>query len=130
MTDAGNGGEQPDVGSLAEEASKLFATLSGWAREHAQDLGDGASDLASQAAHLAGDVNDHIATGAPECTYCPVCRGVQVIRHLNPEVKAHLAVAVTSLAHATAALLAPPEQSSGEASPDVEHIDLDDDWTP
>ena len=43
-----------DIGSVAEEAAKLFGALSGWAREHGSE--------------------EHIATGAPECTYCPVCR--------------------------------------------------------
>lgn len=116
------------VGSLAEEAAKLFGALSTWAREHAADVGEGVTGLAAQAAAMAGDVDEHIATGAAECTYCPVCCTIHAVRGLSPEVKTHLTVAATSFAHAVAALMAPPEAAPEGADPGVEHIDLDADW--
>lgn len=124
MTDAG---DAHDVGSLGEEAAKLLGALSGWAREHAGDAGEGLSGLAAQAAASAHDLNEHLATGSAECTVCPVCRTVHAVRQLSPEVTEHLRSAVSSLAQAAAALIAttPP----GSASEDnVEHIDLDDAW--
>ncbi len=124
MTDAGGG---HDVGSLGEEAAKLFGALSGWAREHA---GDGLAGLAAQAEQSAHDLNEHLATGAPECTVCPVCRAVHAVRQLSPEVTAHLAAAMTSLAQAAAAVMATPPDAR-PARPnggDVEHIDLHD-WS-
>ena len=123
MTDAAGA---HDVGSLGEEAAKLLGALSGWAREHA---GDGLSGLAAQAEQSAHDLNEHLATGAAECTVCPVCRAVHAVRQLSPEVTAHLAAAVTSLAQAAAAVMATPHPSSASArGPDVEHIAVDDEW--
>jgi hypothetical protein len=112
-SDQGSAGGQDRIGSAAEEAAKLFGALSGWA----SDLGRG--------------VDEHLATGAAECTYCPICRTVHVFREASPEIKNHLAGAAASLMQAAAGLLAaaaasatPPRDRSGE----VERIDLDGDW--
>jgi hypothetical protein len=121
------GAERDDVGSLGEEAAKLLGALSGWAREQAGEAGDGLSGLAAQAAASAHELNDHLATGAAECTVCPVCRAISAARQVSPEVSAHLSAAMTSLAQAAAALVATTPRSAGGKG-DVEHIDLDDDW--
>ena len=123
MTDA----RPDDVGSLGEEAAKLLGALSGWAREHAAEAGDGLSGLASHAATSAHDLNDHLATGSAECTVCPLCRAISAVRQVSPEVTGHLTAAATSLAQAAAALLATAPHSPRDAD-DVEHIDLADDW--
>ncbi|UFN45597.1 hypothetical protein [Nocardioides okcheonensis] len=125
-------GDAPEVGSLGEEAVRLLGALSGWARDHADDAGDGLAGLAAQAAASARDLDDHLATGAAECTVCPICRTVHAVRQLGPEVTGHLAAAVTSLAHAANALLATHDAGRGAARRqpdgrgDVEHVDLDD----
>lgn len=126
MSDAGD----HDVGSLGEEAAKLLGALSGWARDHAEEASDGLSGLAAHAAGSAQDLNDHLSTGSAECTVCPVCRTMHAVRQLSPEVKAHLSSAVSSLAHAAAALLATTDPHSDDdgTSGDVEHIDLGDEW--
>jgi hypothetical protein len=123
----------PEVGSLGEEAAKLFGALSGWAREQAGDAGEGISGLAAQASAAAHDLDDHLATGATECTVCPVCRTVHVVRQLSPEVKAHLTAAMSSLAQAAAAVMATPAPAGDtgrDRTADVEHIDLDDEPEP
>ncbi|MEN8706372.1 MAG: hypothetical protein ABF306_09580 [Nocardioides marinisabuli] len=155
----GDTGGPEDVGSLAEEAAKLFGALTDWAQDqagdHLGDLGDlgdlGAAgaraaqgDLGDLGAHLAGlaghavdaaaqvrahlgeALDDNLATGAPECRWCPVCRGVHAVRQVSPEVRAHLGAAASSLVQAAAAMMAttPP---SGRGR-DVETIDLDEDW--
>lgn len=125
MTDAG---DAHDVGSLGEEAAKLLGALSGWAREHAGDAGEGLSGLAAQAAASAQDLNEHLATGSAECTVCPVCRTVHAVRQLSPEVTAHLTSAVSSLAQAAAALLATTTHPGPAGDGEVEHIDVVDDW--
>ncbi|WP_110205092.1 hypothetical protein [Nocardioides daejeonensis] len=118
------------VGSVAEEAMKLFGALSDWAKDQGGDLGDGLSGFATGAAHAFNDVNEHIATGSSECTYCPVCRAVHTIRELSPEVKSHLAVAGANLLQAAAALMATavPDDAPKRRSDDVEHIPVDDEW--
>jgi hypothetical protein len=113
------------VGSVAEEAAKLFGALSGWAREH----GGGASAMADQfAGNVSEELHEHLATGSPECAWCPVCRTVAAIRQTSPEVRAHLAGAASSLMLAVSAMMAthPPARDGT-----VERIDLDDDvdWT-
>ena len=126
-------GSDEQVGSVADEAAKLFGALSDWARDHGSDLGQGLSGLASQAAVSAQEVNEHIATGADECTYCPICRTVHVVRQASPEVRTHLALAAANLMQAAAGVLAAASQDgsrAGSAGGDgVEHIDLDEgDW--
>ncbi len=130
--------DQPEVGSVGDEAAKLFGALSDWARDQGVEaagglgggLAEGLGGLAAQAAATFHDVNEHLATGAPECTYCPVCRTVHLVRQTSPEVKAHLVTAASSLLQAAGTLLATQvPQDRGDRSSQVERIDLDDDGT-
>ncbi len=115
-----NDGPEP-VGSVAEEAAKLFGALSGWAREH----GDGVSAMAGAMTGSLGDeLHEHLATGAPECAWCPVCRMVSAVRQTSPEVRAHLASAASSFMLAVSGMMATHPPPSGG----VEPIDLDDEW--
>jgi len=110
---AGSDREEP-VGSVTEEAAKLLGALSGWAKEHGEGLSSFTDGL-----------NEHVATGAPECAWCPVCRTVAVIRQTSPEVRTHLSSAASSLVLAVSGMMAahPPSRDGG-----VERIPLDDDW--
>jgi hypothetical protein len=108
-------GPEP-VGSVAEEAAKLFGALSGWAREHGEGVG-------AMADSLTGELHDHLATGSPECAWCPVCRTVAAVRQTSPEVRAHLASAASSLMMAVSGMMATPSPTPDGA---VEHIDLDE----
>ncbi len=103
-----------EVGSVAEEAAKLFGALSGWAKEH----GEGLSSVAD-------GLHDHAGSAGPECTWCPVCRAVAAVKHTSPEVRAHLTSAAASLMLALSGMMAthPPSRDGG-----VERIDLDDEW--
>ncbi|MCB0905933.1 MAG: hypothetical protein KDB63_02310 [Nocardioidaceae bacterium] len=121
-----------EVGSLGEETAKLLGAFAAWARDSGSDLGAGLGAAAAQAAAGWNAVDEHIATGAPECQYCPICRTVHAVRETSPEVRAHLASAAVSLLQAAAALLATaqPDDGASRRSPGVEHIDVgDDDWT-
>lgn len=127
----GTGDHEEAVGSVAEEAMKLFGALSDWVKEQGDDVGGGVAGMAAGAAQLLGEVNEHVATGTEECRYCPVCRAVHTVRELSPEVKAHLAVAGSNLMQAAAALLAtavPDDGRAGRPADGVEHIPVDDDW--
>ncbi|WP_299057752.1 hypothetical protein [uncultured Nocardioides sp.] len=105
---AGTGGTD-GVGDLGEEAARLLGVLASFTRS----------------------VDEHVATGAPECEWCPVCRAVHVVRSASPEVRDHLATAASSLLQAAASLLASAggattEGDGGSPSDDgLEHIDLD-----
>ncbi|MEV7428780.1 hypothetical protein AB0N29_04110 [Nocardioides sp. NPDC092400] len=128
-----------DVGSVAEEAAKLFGALGDWAQDNGSGLGAGLGaglgGFAAQAAAAARQVDEHVATGAPECTWCPVCRAVHAVRSTSPEVRNHLLAAGSSLLQAAAEALATAVPEDRRRPPDggppagagVERIDLDPD---
>jgi hypothetical protein len=123
------GGERPGepIGGVGEEAAKLLAALSGWARDQGVDYAGSATGAAAAMSEAAHNLNEHIATGSGDCRYCPLCQVIHAVRSTSPEVREHLAVAASSLMHAAAGVLAtqvPPDKRSP-----VEKIDLDDsDW--
>jgi hypothetical protein len=126
VSEQGAGTEGPDdIGSVAEEATKLLGAVADWAREHGSDLGAGVAALADQAAASAHELNAHLATDDPECRYCPVCRTVHAVRSASPEVRAQLTTAASSFLQAAAGMLA-AGQAGGAAKPPVQRIDLDD----
>lgn len=122
-TGAGSG--EP-IGSVGEEAAKLFTALSGWAKDQGADYAGSAAGATSAMSEMIGNVNEHIATGGADCKYCPVCQVISAVRSTSPEVKAHLAVAASSLMHAAAGVLATQVPSDAKTSP-VEKINLDED---
>jgi hypothetical protein len=126
VSEQGSGADGPDeIGSVAEEATKLLGAVADWARDHGSDLGAGVAALAEQAAASAHEINAHMATDDPECRYCPVCRTVHAVRSTSPEVRAQLATAASSFLQAAAAMLAGSGGHAGGRP--VERIDLDDD---
>lgn len=118
---------EPEVGSVAEEAAKLFGALSDWARDQGGGVGDGLAGLAGHAARAVHEVDEHLATGAAECTYCPICRTVHVLRQTTPEVRAQLTTAASALLQAASGMLATAVPDDRGAPSGVERIDLDDD---
>jgi hypothetical protein len=62
---------------------------------------------------------EHIATGAPECRYCPVCRAIAASRTSGPDVVGHVVSAGESLFAAVRDAVAgfertrPPRQEPG-----------------
>lgn len=118
--------EPSDIGSVGEEAAKLLAALSGWARDHGGDHAGAAPGAASSLADVARDVNDHIATGGEECRYCPVCRGIHAVRELSPEVREHLRAAAGSALQAVVALIQSPGGGGAETrGAGIQRVDVD-----
>ena len=97
-----------DVGSAAEEADKLLGALEDWARTRAAPLLD----------------QEHLATGSPECSVCPVCQTVGALRHVRPEAVEHLLDAAASLVAALRTAAAAPQPPEPGTGPRVEHIDV------
>lgn len=114
------------IGNVGEEAAKLFAALSGWAKDQGTDYAGTAAGAASAMSDAFQNVNEHLATGGEDCKYCPLCQVISAVRTTSPEVKAHLAVAASSLMHAAAGVLATQVPSDAKASP-MEKINLDED---
>lgn len=95
------------VGSAAEEAVKLLGAAEQWARARAGRLLD----------------DEHLATGSPECTTCPLCQAVGTLRHVRPETVEHLLDAAASLVAALQAAVVPPDPAP-RRGPGVERIDV------
>ncbi len=108
--------EEHQIGTAAEEAAKLLGAFAAHAAEVAAGVGRG--------------LDENLATGAPECAYCPICRAVHVVREASPELRLHLASAAASLMQAAASVLDAVAASGHEAatarSDTVETIDLDE----
>jgi hypothetical protein len=122
------GGSHGSVGSLGEEAAKLLHALQDWAGATGGEYADATATAAAGAASTWQRLNEHVATGAPECRYCPVCQAISAVRQTSPEVRAHLTSAASSLLQAAAGLLATqvPEDARGRSSDaGVEKIDVD-----
>ena len=77
----------PEPGPLAEEAARLVAAAQDWVHRVV-----GEPDTA------------RIATGAPECCWCPVCQLIAMLRGDRPELVERLADAQTALAGVLRAL--------------------------
>jgi hypothetical protein len=70
------------------------------------------------------DVREHLATGAAECRYCPLCTAIAVLRGDRPEVTGKLAEAGTAFLSALRAAFEAPPPGDPPASR-VTPIDLD-----
>jgi hypothetical protein len=94
-------------GPLGEEALRLVEAAREWA------------------VRTFPEVDAHVATGSPECCWCPLCRAVAVLRGDPPGVTERLAEVVTAAAGALAAVLdaagrpapTPPAAPASAAAP-------------
>jgi hypothetical protein len=116
--------EDEQLGSVAEEAAKLFEALQGWATESGG--ADGAAAAAAGFGARLKDIDAHLATGGQDCTWCPICRAVALVRETSPEVRTHLATAASSLLQAAAGVLDAHAQRGSRPPAGVQKIDLDD----
>ena len=96
------------VGSLAEEAAKLLAAAEAWARDKAGGLRD----------------TDHLATGSPPCTVCPLCQLVGAARSVRPDAVEHLLDAAASLVAALRSTVAVPDEPARSGERGVQRIDI------
>lgn len=140
---------EDEIGSVAEEAAKLFGALGGV-------LGDDAHGHAHQTTGDAESGTRDAPGQAAECRFCPLCRLIRLLDEASPQTREQLTTAVVSLVEAVSALVAAAGTTREDAAPDqapdpkprpksrpkpgrkqgadqpdpVEHIDLDDeaDW--
>ncbi len=89
-----NGGEP---GAAAAQALRLLAGVQEWVRH---DLGP----HVAAAPHVTAA---RLATGAPECRYCPLCAAIAVLRGDRPEVTEKLVEAGSALLTALRAVFEP-----------------------
>jgi hypothetical protein len=87
-------------GSLAEEAVKLLDAVQDWLRRE--------------------PLSEHLATGAPECTWCPICQFVAILRGERPDINDKIASVVATLR----ATFDGADAGSSPHQQRVQHIDL------
>jgi len=103
---SGRGQHRADTGSLGEEATRFFAA--------AQDL---------LARGVGNAQTAHIANGAPECTWCPLCQMIALLRGDRPEISERVAeasAAAASLLHVMADIVGnalTPQQTQAPHGP-------------
>lgn len=112
------------VGSLAEEAAKLIASVQLWTRnlqpepdnEARADATAEVDDVWAAAEHV--EHADEHAEHPPslECRFCPVCSTGRLTRALSPEVRAHVASAALSMVFAVKELISSLGDSVVEAA--------------
>lgn len=106
---------EPQLGSAAQEAARLFAAVEDWAR--------------SRGVTAAGERAD--GHGASTCGVCPVCSGIALLRDVRPETVEHLLDAAASVVAAVrSAVVVPPADGAapyGGRPGGVQHIDVRED---
>jgi hypothetical protein len=88
--------------------------------------GSGSGDVWSEATSESAAWSGHIATGAPECRYCPVCRTIAASRTSGPDVVSHVMSAGESLYAAFREAVAGFERTKPAGSPHREPGDRHD----
>jgi hypothetical protein len=82
------------VGSVAEEAAKLFAVLQGAA---------GAGSESEEQTHQ--HANEHEDKLGPDCVWCPVCQLIHRVRNTSPETIEQLSTAAAHVLGSLRSLL-------------------------
>jgi hypothetical protein len=77
--------------NAAQEAARLIEAIGEWLAVRAGDTSGGS---------WAQWGSEHIATGAPECQICPLCRLIAAARAVGPEVATHVDDAMQAFAAA------------------------------
>ncbi|HYN67594.1 MAG TPA: hypothetical protein VES93_11955 [Ornithinibacter sp.] len=121
------GAEQWDeqVGSVADEATRLLESLRRTAEAAAQSVGEEAAAAGAPDAGDAAPGPDPAPDAAahdPFCTWCPLCRGAAVVRSLSPQTLTRLAD-LAGLAATVLADLASTRSAADPPAPDGNPVD-------
>jgi hypothetical protein len=128
------------VGSVGEEAAKLFAVLQQAAaearsadhpagpaaddrprREHDVPADDVAADGVRADDGGAGEHEHGTArSGGPECQWCPICQLISRVRNTSPETVEQLATAAAGVLGSVRSLLEAAAESARQARADAE----------
>lgn len=103
------------VGSVAEEAAKLFAVLQNAAAEATPDTEPRAAE-----APAAGDAqHEHDHKLGPDCVWCPVCQLIHRVRNTSPETIEQLSTAAAHVLGSLRTLLESAAEAARQAREDA-----------
>jgi hypothetical protein len=113
------------VGTLAEEAAKLFAVLQQAARQ--QDPAppppeEPDADEPPAPGPGVQDEHEHgtAPSGAAECRWCPVCQLIAKVRHTSPDTIEQLSMAAAGVLGSVRSLLEAAAEAARQARVDAE----------
>ena len=122
------GSSKEPVGSVAEEAAKLFAVLQ-QATSEAKHQHSAPSDeepaygVPADDAHEAEEpAHEHGSAqrGGPECQWCPVCQLISKVRTTSPETIEQLSTAAAGVLGSLRSLLEAAAEAARQARADAE----------
>ncbi|MFC5264214.1 hypothetical protein ACFPJ1_19055 [Kribbella qitaiheensis] len=112
------------VGTVAEEAAKLFAVLQQAARQQdpAPPREEPEADEPAAAEPGVQDEQEHgtARCGAAECQWCPVCQLIAKVRHTSPETIDQLSMAAAGVLGSVRSLLEAAAEAARQARADAE----------
>lgn len=118
------------VGTVAEEAAKLFAVLQQAARQQdptpppADEPAAEEPDADESAATAPGVQDEHecgtARSGAAACQWCPVCQLIAKVRHTSPETIEQLSMAAAGVLGSVRSLLEAAAEAARQARADAE----------
>ena len=111
------------VGTVAEEAAKLFAVLQQAARQQDPAPPPPEEPDADEPAAPRPGVQDGHGTarcGAAECKWCPVCQLIAKVRHTSPETIEQLSMAAAGVLGSVRSLLEAAAEAARQARADAE----------
>ncbi|TCN42935.1 hypothetical protein EV644_102429 [Kribbella orskensis] len=109
------------VGTVAEEAAKLFAVLQQAARQQDPAPPPEEPDAAAPGPGV-HDEQEHGTSrcGAAECQWCPVCHLIAKVRHTSPETIEQLSMAAAGVLGSVRSLLEAAAEAARQARADAE----------
>jgi hypothetical protein len=100
------------IGSVAEEAAKLFAVL--------QQAAAGPSGTThAEPAPADDEPESHEHTAGPECQWCPVCQLIRKVRNTSPETIEQLSSAAAHVLGSVRSLLEAAAEAARQAQADA-----------
>ncbi|WUJ68764.1 hypothetical protein OG809_27090 [Kribbella soli] len=108
------------VGSVAEEAAKLFAVLQHAATD-APPRREPAAESSAEAAEAAeaGEAAEHEHKLGPDCVWCPVCQLIHRVRNTSPETIEQLSTAAAHVLGSLRSLLEAAAEAARQSREDA-----------
>ena len=115
------------VGSVAEEAAKLFAVLQQATSEAKHQHSAAADDAPQPEYDVPAEEAEHeehahgtAQRGGPECQWCPVCQLIAKVRTTSPETIEQLSTAAAGVLGSLRSLLEAATEAARQARADAE----------
>jgi hypothetical protein len=104
------------VGSVAEEAAKLFAVLQ---QAAADPAAAGTTPPPEEPVDAAASAAEHAHKLGPDCVWCPVCQVINKVRNTSPETIEQLSTAAAHVLGSVRSLLEAAAEAARQSREDA-----------